>query len=130
MGDGIGFDFSELTSLVADLSKAPQQMVTSAVGEVEKVAEKVRDDWREPLKGSESLPDGASAVTHEVTIGASPLSAAISAEVGPVLRGQGALVGMLEYGTPNTGARGYGAEALRKNQQAFVDGIQKAGDVL
>jgi hypothetical protein len=130
MGDGIDVDFSDLTHLIADLSGAPQKAINNTVGAVEKVSEKVRDDWREPLKASEYLPGGAGTVTHEVTIGGSVLASSISGEVGPILRGQGPLVGMLEYGTPNTGARGYGAEALRKNEQTFIDEIQKAGDVL
>ena len=130
MADGIDVDLSDFTHLIADIAGAPQKAINNTVGAVEKVSEKVRDDWREPLKGSEHLPGGANAVTHEVTIAGSFLASSISGEVGPILRGQGPVVGMLEYGTPTTGARGYGAEALRKNEQSFIDEIQKAGDVL
>lgn len=122
----IDFDFSEVTALAADLSKAAAIAPVKVRQAVEVTARRVKDDWREPLNGSEYLPAGAAAVTYELKGSAGVGGSAISAEIGPELRGQGPLVGMLEYGTPNTGARGYGAEALRRNQDDFERGILKA----
>lgn len=124
----IDFDFSELTRLAADLGKAPRVAAANVVKALEVTANRVKDDWREPLEGSEHVPGGARAVTYEVTTGASILASAISAEVGPVIGGPGAIVGMLEYGTPSTGPRGFGAEALRKNQDDFERGVLKAAE--
>jgi hypothetical protein len=120
------FDFSEVTALAADLSKAAKIAPENVAKAVAVTARKVQMDWREPLNGSEYLPAGAAAVTYELKGAAGIGGSAISAEIGPELRGQGPLVGMLEYGTPNTGARGYGAEALRRNQEDFERGILKA----
>ena len=125
------FDFSEVTALAADLGKAAKIAPENVAKAVAVTARKVQMDWREPLNGSEYLPGGAAAVTYELKGFSGAFGSAISAEIGPELRGQGPLVGMLEYGTPNTGARGYGAEALRRNQEDFERGILKAvGDVL
>ncbi len=126
MSDGIRFDFSELDALVADFGKAMKAAPVNVAKAVEVTARHVKDSWREPVSGSEYLPGGASTITYELKGAAGLTGSAISAEIGPELRGQGPLVGMLEYGTPNTGPRGYGLEALRKNQDDFERGIAKA----
>ncbi|WP_092965300.1 hypothetical protein [Agromyces sp. CF514] len=131
MGDGFSFDFDEVTKLAADLGRAPAKAAPKIIAAVEATAIAVRDDWREPLSGSEHVPGGAGTVTHELRGAASAITgmSAVTAEIGPVLRGQGPLVGMLEYGTPKTGARGFGAEALFRNQQKFEDAINEAGEI-
>lgn len=133
MADGVSFDFSEINALAANLDAAPGKMGRNLIAAVEVTAHNVRDDWRESWQGSEHVPAGAGSITYDLLSAASAIlgRSAVSAEIGPeVGRPAGPLVGMLEYGTPNTGARGYGAEALHKNEQDFVDGVQKAGDVL
>lgn len=122
----IEFDFSDVTALAADLSHAARVAPENVGKAVAVTAKKVRDGWREPLSGSESLPGGAAAVTYDLKGSSALTGSAISAEIGPELKGQGPLVGMLEYGTPTTGPRGYGAEALRKNQEDFERGILRA----
>ena len=132
MADGVSFDFSEFDKLLADLDAAPGKTAENVIRHLDRMGKKVQDDWREPLKGSSTVPGGAGAVTYDIRGSASVLlgKSAVEAEVGPVLRGQGPIVGMLEDGTPNTGPRGFGLQALKKNEDAFADGIQKAGDVL
>lgn len=126
----IEFDFSELDALTADLTRAPKVAAENVGKALRVTAHKVRDDWREPLSGSEYLPGGAAAVSYDLKGAASLTGSALSAEIGPELKGQGPLVGMLEYGTPTVGPRGYGLAALQKNEADFIDGINKAGDVL
>jgi len=126
MPDGVHIDFSELDTLVADFGKAMKAAPVNVAKAVEVTARHVKDDWREPVSGSEYIGAGASAITYDMKGAAGLTGSAISAEIGPELRGQGPLVGMLEYGTPNTGPRGYGLEALRKNQDDFERGIGKA----
>ena len=124
MSDGIKFDFSEILLLTADLGKASAKVVPNVIKAVEVTARHVKDDWREPWSGSEHVPGAPPSITYDMKLGAG-----ISAEIGPEIGGPGALAGMLEYGTPNTGARGYGAEALHRNEGDFVEGITKAGEI-
>jgi hypothetical protein len=125
---GIEFDFSEINALTADLEKAPAKVLPKIRQALEVTATHIKDDWAEDWSGSSTVPAGAAAITYDID-GASSLilgRSAMSAEIGPELRGQGPLVGMLEYGTPNTGARGFGAAALKKNEPDFERGILKA----
>lgn len=123
----INADFSEITKLAADLSSAGAKVVPFVRKAVEVTARNVKEDWQEPLKGSATVPGGAASISYDLKVGAD----GVEAEVGPELKGQGPIVGMLEYGTPNTGPTGYGAAALQKNERDFVEGLSKAlGDAL
>jgi len=129
MADGVKFDFHEINALTADLVAAPAKVLPKLRQALEVTATNVKKDWQEPLKGSATVPAGAASITYDI-IGAASLllgKSAMSAEIGPELgRAQGPIVGMLEYGTPNTGPRGYGAEALHKNEADFEKGISLA----
>ena len=129
MADGIEFDFSEILALSADLGKAPAKAGANIVKAVAVTAKRVKEDWQEPWRGSEHVPGAPPSISYELKGAASIFGSAISAEIGPEIGGPGALAGMLEYGTPNTGARGYGAEALHRNEADFVEGITKAGEI-
>ena len=121
------FDFSELSKLAADLGNATANVQKNARIAVEVTARHVKDDWRKPLSQSEFIPRGAHTVSYDVTAGPE----GITAEIGPVLGGPGALVGMLEYGTPTTPPTGYGHAALQKNEADFIKGLQiAAGEIL
>jgi len=113
-------DFSEVTKLAADLSAAPLKALPKIRTAVEITARHIKDDWRADWAGSATVPAGASAITYDMKVGG---GTEIGAEIGPELRGQGPIVGMLEYGTPNTGARGFGAAALKKNEPDFEKGV-------
>lgn len=114
----------DLTRLAADLSAAPAKAAPLIRKAVEVTARYVRDDWREPLKGSQYVPAGAYSVTYDMRGGAGLRGAAIEAEIGPELgRNQGAIVGILEEGTPTTGPRGFGLVALQKNEADFEKGL-------
>ena len=118
---------SGLNALGFAIDAADEVADRDAVAAMTVNALKIKRDWQEPLKGSESLPGGAASVTYDVK----KRRGSAEAEIGPELRGQGPLVGMLEYGTPNTGPRGYGAEALRKNVEDLERGLSAAvGDAL
>lgn len=138
MADGISLDFSDVVKLAASLGKVADNAGEEIRKAVEVTARRVKDDWRDPLKGSQHLPGGAASVTYSLgssgesflrdvfNSGSGELANAVTAEIGPELKGQGPLVGMLEYGTPTTGARGFGAAALEKNQGDFEKGLTKA----
>lgn len=116
------FDFSELDRLAADLSAAPAKARDNVRKAVEVTARHVRDAWREPLKGSASVRGGDRTISYDVRSSRDE----IRAEIGPEIGGVGALVGMLEYGTPTVGPTGYGHAALQKNEEDFIRGILKA----
>jgi hypothetical protein len=121
------FDFSELSKLAADLGEVPAKVTANAKNAVEVTARHVKDDWRDQLKQSESIPRGAQSVSYDVGVGLE----GITAEIGPEVGGPGALVGMLEYGTPTTPPTGYGHGALQKNEADFIKGLEiAAGDIL
>jgi hypothetical protein len=121
------FDFSELSKLAADLGEVPAKVTANAKKAVEVTARHVKDDWRDPLKQSERIPRGAQSVSYDVGVGPD----GITAEIGPEVGGPGALVGMLEYGTPTTPPTGYGHGALQKNEADFIKGLEiAAGDIL
>lgn len=127
MTDGISADFSELTKLAADLTAAPGKALPLVRKAIQVTAQHVKEDWREPLKGSATVPGGAASITYDMKTSRDE----IGAEIGPALKGQGAIVGMLEYGTPTTGPTGYGHAALQKNEADFVEGLSIAlGDAL
>lgn len=127
MADGISADFSEITKLAADLTAAPAKAVPFIRKAITVTARNVKDDWREPLKGSDWLPHGPFSISYDIKVSKD----AVEAEIGPELKGQGALVGMLEYGTPSTGPTGFGHAALQKNEADFVEGLSIAlGDAL
>jgi hypothetical protein len=133
MSDGVSFDFSEINTLTADLTKAPAEVLPKIRQALEVSARHIKDDWRKDWQGSSTVPSGAYAISYDIEGAASAIlgKSAMSAEIGPELKGQGAIVGMLEYGTPNTGPRGFGAAALKKNEPDFVKGIGLAtGGVL
>ena len=128
MTDGISFDFGAINELVADLRAAPEKVLPKVRQALEVSARHVKDDWRDAWKGSGHVPGGAASISYDIMGMASAYvgRSLMWAEIGQYLRGQGPVVGMLEYGTPNTGARGYGAEALHKTEGDFIKGIEKA----
>lgn len=124
MADGFSIDFSDITKLVTDLGSAPEKASTNIRKAVQVTSQHVRDDWREPWEGSETMPGAARSISYDIK-GVS--GSGVSAEVGPVLGGQGSLVGLFEEGDAlNVGARGFGLAALQKNMADFERGLTKA----
>ena len=129
MPDGFELDFSDITKLVASLD-AEADVGENVRKAVTVSARHVKDDWQEPLKGSPTIPRGPYAISYDIAGGNAIRGSEITAEVGPVVGvgGVGGLIGMLEYGTPSAGPRGFGAAALEKNQADFQKGIELAVD--
>ena len=127
MVDGVSVDFTDILKLAADLGKVPDNAGPKLRQAVEVTSRKVKDDWRASLKGSESIPGGAASVSYDLTVRSPRIAAtSLTSEIGPKIGGPGALVGMLEYGTPTTGPTGYGAAALERNQNDFQRGLEIA----
>lgn len=119
----IDFDFSEVTKLAASLGEVADGAGGFIRKAVEVTARNVDRDWTKPLQGSSRVPQGPKSITYDIKGGEAIRGSEISAEIGPELTGQGPIVGMLEYGTPTTGPRGFGAAALQQNEGDFVKGI-------
>ncbi|MEV7827506.1 hypothetical protein [Microbacterium enclense] len=114
------FDFSSLDKLAADLGTVSRDTQKNVRKAVEVTARKVKDSWRDKLKGSSTLPGLPSAVSYDVK----SASGAVEAEVGfDKGRRQGALGNVSEFGTPSVGPRGFGLASLEENRGDFEDGI-------
>lgn len=122
------FDFSDITKLAADLGDVAQSTQKNVRKAVEVTARKVKDSWRDKLKGSSTLPGLPSAVTYDVESSSGAVEGEIGFDKG---RRQGPLGTISEFGTPRTGARGFGLASLKENEEDFVDGLGIAlGDTL
>lgn len=119
------FDFSEITKLAADLGDVAPETQTNVRKAVEVTARRVKDSWRDKLKGSSTLPGLPSAVSYDVTRPAGAVEAEIGFDKG---RRQGALGNVSEFGTPTVGPRGFGLASLKENEEDFVTGIGLAVD--
>lgn len=144
MPDDIAIDFSELDKLAADLGDAPRDAGQRIRQATEVSARKIKDAWKEKLKGTESVPLGAYTITYDLSANVSFLrdtfstlqgtANTITAEIGSETgRAQAPIVTVIEFGAPgnNLSPRGYGAAALQENQADFEHGLEIAiGDVL
>lgn len=139
MSDGITFDFSEINQLAADLADAPRDAGPKIRKAVEVSAFKVKESWRDKLKGTKRMPVAFLSVDYEIAAntsivrdalsslnaGADTIEAEIGARTG---KKQATFVTVLEFGAPgnNLAPRGYGAGALQENQEDFVKGLEIA----
>jgi len=122
------FDFSEVSRLVADITEAPAGARDNIRKATEVTARKIKDSWRDKLKGSATLPALPYAVTYDVTSENSP-TAPIDGEIGfDKDRNQGPLGNISEFGTPKTAPRGFGLASLNENADDFEKGIEIAID--
>jgi len=117
------FDFSALDKLAADLGNVSRDTQKNVRKAVEVTARKVKDSWRDKLKGSSTLPGLPGAVSYDVKSPAGAVEGEIGFDKG---RPQGALGNVSEFGTPKVGPRGFGLASLEENQDDFVEGIQIA----
>lgn len=120
------FDFSQIDKLAADLGSVTQGTQANVRKAVEVTARKVKDSWRDKLKGSSTLPGLPTAVSYDIRQPGGSVEAEIGFDKG---RRQGALGNVSEFGVPGrTGPRGFGLAALNENQEDFVTGIELAVD--
>ena len=124
----IKFDFSEVNDLIAALESAPAKVLPKIREALDDSAKKIEKDWENDWKGSSTVPYGPASISHSIKGSTSAFlgKSAMSAEIGPELRSQGQIVGILEYGTPNTGPRGFGAAAIDRHTPTFVENMSKA----
>lgn len=127
MTDAIIVDTSELDQLAADLGEVSRNAGLFVRKAVEVTAFKVRDDWRNNLKGLPHLPALPYAITYDITVLYGFGSSVIKAEIGPDKeRNQGALGNFTEFGSVNNPPRGDGHAALQRFEKDFEFGLSKA----
>lgn len=118
------FDFSDISKLAADLGDA-----ADAIPNVKKAATvtslKVKNAWRDKLRGSSTLPALPFAVSYDVKADAGSVEAEIGFDKS---KNQGALGNISEFGSVNNAPRGFGLASLEENQADFVKGIEQAID--
>lgn len=121
-------NFSEIDKLAADLGTVARETQPNVRKALEVTARKVKDGWRDKLKGSATLPGLPGAVSYDIEEPGGSVEAEIGFDKG---RRQGALGNVSEFGTPTVGPRGFGLATLEENQEDFIKGISKAaGDTL
>lgn len=123
MADGIGFDFSEIDRLVADLGDISDAAGKNVIKAVEGTSLGVKKAWQEPLKGSRTLWALPFALTYDVEGDGTTVTSEIGFDKE---RNQGPLGNISEYGTPTTTGRGFGLAALEKNIPDFERGLSVA----
>lgn len=127
MSDAIVADFSELDQLGIDLGEVPANAGIFLRKAAEVSGHRIRDDWRENLKGLPHLPALPYAITYDVSTFYGFGQSLIKCEVGPDKeRNQGALGNFTEYGSINNPPRGDGHAALQRNEEDWVRGCSIA----
>lgn len=122
----IEVDFSDFTKLAADVSKIAPGAEKTLKQAVEVTSRNVKDAWNGKLYREGHAKRTGRAITYDVTV----TRDSIEADIGAV-RGSGRQAGvvrLLENGSINNGANGYGAAALHENETDFETGISKALD--
>jgi len=115
-------DFSELYSLAADLTKAPEEIRPLARKALQVTSHKIRDDWRKKADRT-GLGRYAADVTYETR----ELAKSIEAEIGPTPGDSGSF-GFVEEagGSVRSAPQHAGRDALEENEDDFIKGMEIA----
>jgi hypothetical protein len=125
-------DPSQLDALAIDLGKVAKDSGPAIREAVEGAAYEIKDAWREKAAGNPYAPAFASSITYDVNAYFGIINSVVEAEIGPSKnRRQGALGNLIEFGSRNNGARGYGAASLAEQADKLEQGLLAAiGTVL
>lgn len=118
------FDFSEIDKLAADITDAADALPNIKKA-VSVTAFKVKESWRDRLKGSDTLPALPYAINYDVKVAGDSVEAEIGFDKS---KKQGALGNISEFGSINNPPRGFGLASLEENQGDFETGIHRAID--
>lgn len=120
-------DENGLNELVHQLGEVPRETAPFLRAAVEVTARKIKDQIKESYTGSQNLRFAANSISYDLHGTTGQVLGGISAVIGPDLgRRQGALVGLVDVGTPQTPGRQRIPKAGLDNAQDFEDGIRKA----
>lgn len=120
-------DDNGLNELVRQIGEVPRQVAPRLRQAVEVTARKIKDQIKSDYNGSRGLPAASGSINYDLHGTTGQVIGGISAEIGPDLgRRQGALVGLVDVGTPKTPGKHRIPKALADNEEDFDHGIQKA----
>jgi hypothetical protein len=93
-------------------------------------ATNVKKGWAERLKGSAYASGAPSSISYDLHGTTGARLGALSAEIGPELKGQGPIAGLIEMGSPgrNLAPHGFGLAALHDEEPDFETGVGKVVD--
>lgn len=120
---GIGFDFSEVRKLAADLSEAESNAAPLVRKAVEVSARRVKDAARDNMRDVKYMPHIPAAVDYDLLGSGDGITAEVGFDRG---KRQGQLGNIYEYGSRFFPARGPLTHALHENEADFVKGITLA----
>jgi hypothetical protein len=130
LADSIGFDFSEIVTLTADLGVTTERAGKNAIKAVAVTAGKVKKGWRDKIEGTPDMPLAFLTIDYDVVVNGWEIVAEIGSRTG---QKQATFVTVNEFGAPgnNSVPHGYGAGALEENSDDFQKGLEIAvGDPL
>lgn len=129
----IGFDFSEVNALVADLGQVPAVAGGYINSAVQNTSRKVKDGAAEKLRKRKHFKQAARTIDYELTVFRGFGASVLQSEIGyNEDRGAAAELGNLaEFGAPGSrNALTPGNElitSLHEQEDDFVEGLRKAG---
>lgn len=122
-------DFSELMQLAADLEQGGEAISGNVRKAIQVTSHKIKEDAKASVRGRKGLGHAAHAITYDTK----ESSSGVEAEIGyDKSRGAGKLGNLIEFGAPNSGNQLSPSHdlgnALFKNEEDFVNGLEKAVD--
>lgn len=122
-------DFSELDRLAADLGEVAHKSARPIEKAVAVTARKIKEDWASEARGMAHAPAFPHSISYDINKFGGFGASVISAEIGPDKgKPQGALGNLIEFGSRNNAPQGLGHGALQRNEEDFVNGLEKATD--
>lgn len=130
MADGFSIDASELSKLAVDLGNAADLDSGNVLKLLQVAGTNVKKGWAQRLEGSAYASGAPSSVSYDMHGTTGARLGALSVEIGPELKGQGPIAGLIEMGSPgrNLAPHGFGLAALADEQDDFEQGVAKVAD--
>lgn len=118
----------DLEGLARSFGELPKHAAPFVRKAVEVSARNVKDEIRAEYSGSQNLPGASRSVSYDMKGGNGIRAAAIEAEIGPELGGQGSIVGVVDNGTTRTPGKRRIPKAGENEVEGFQRGLDKAID--
>ncbi|MGW8430934.1 hypothetical protein ACWGJ9_07395 [Curtobacterium citreum] len=119
----------ELRQLARDLGQVPAGTGPKLRQAIEVTSRKIKDQIKSDYNGSRNLPHAGGSISYDIEgTGSNQYGTQLESEIGPVLGGQGSVVGIVDEGTSKTPGKKRIPKALADNAEDFDIGIQRAID--
>ncbi|WIA96413.1 hypothetical protein [Curtobacterium sp. MCBA15_004] len=119
----------DLFRLARNLGQVPGGTGPKLRQAIEITSRKIKDQIKSDYDGSRNLPHAGGSISYDIKgTGSNQYGGQLEAEIGPVLGGQGSVVGLVDEGTSKTPGKKRIPKALADNADDFELGIQRAID--